>query len=122
MASLMPDTHLPRELLPLDWSAICQAGAARPAGKTIWALRLPRTPCKAPPGSPEKIAALGKRWRRRESLWHPEDAVGLPIQELEGIGNPITLQVTVERNGRTPVVGRRTVVERDAHANEGEPP
>ena len=31
-------------------------------------------PCKAPPGSPAKLLALKKRWARKLSLWHPDDA------------------------------------------------
>ncbi len=34
----------------------------------------PAFPTTAPPGSPEKIAVLTERVRRRQSLGHPEDA------------------------------------------------
>jgi hypothetical protein len=33
----------------------------------------PDSPCPYPPGSPQKIAALRKRWLRRLNLWNPDD-------------------------------------------------
>jgi hypothetical protein len=35
---------------------------------------LPIEPTRALPGSPEKVAVLAERARRRVSLWHPADA------------------------------------------------
>jgi hypothetical protein len=35
---------------------------------------LPGFPTTALPGSPEKIAILAERAKRRQSLWHPDDA------------------------------------------------
>lgn len=37
-------------------------------------VRPPREPTAARPGSPEKVAVLAERARRRVSLWHPADA------------------------------------------------
>lgn len=31
------------------------------------------TPCQHPPGTPQKIAALRKRWAKRLNLWNPDD-------------------------------------------------
>lgn len=36
--------------------------------------RLPAASTRALPGTPEKVAILQERARRRETLWHPEDA------------------------------------------------
>ncbi len=35
---------------------------------------LPALPTRALPGTPEKLAILEERARRRQSLWHPDDA------------------------------------------------
>jgi hypothetical protein len=35
---------------------------------------LPLMPTRARPGSPEKVAVLEERARRRQALWHPLDA------------------------------------------------
>lgn len=35
---------------------------------------LPSIPTRARPGSPEKVAVLEERARRRQALWHPLDA------------------------------------------------
>jgi hypothetical protein len=35
---------------------------------------LPPEPTSAPPGSPEKVAILMERARKRQALWHPDDA------------------------------------------------
>lgn len=33
----------------------------------------PDEPCNHPPGSPQKIAALRRRWAKRLNLWNPND-------------------------------------------------
>jgi hypothetical protein len=35
---------------------------------------LPDAPTEAAPGSPEKVLILMERARKRQSLWHPNDA------------------------------------------------
>jgi hypothetical protein len=35
---------------------------------------LPPAPTEAAPGSPEKVAVLMERARKRQALWHPDDA------------------------------------------------
>jgi hypothetical protein len=46
----------------------------RGVGNGNEAAALPSVPTCARPGSPEKVAVLEQRARRRESLWHPYDA------------------------------------------------
>lgn len=46
---------------------------AAPAVKVRHGRRPLGRPCPAPPGSPEKLAALADRLERGEALWHPGD-------------------------------------------------
>ncbi len=39
--------------------------------------KLPAEPTEALPGTPEKIAVLAERARRKESLFHPDDALAV---------------------------------------------
>lgn len=48
--------------------------AHRGVGNFYGKAPLPAFPTEALPGSPEKVAILEERARRRQSLWHPEDA------------------------------------------------
>jgi hypothetical protein len=55
-----------RELYP----SACVRGIEDFLGKAP----LPPAPTDALPGSPEKVAILEERARRRQALWHPDDA------------------------------------------------
>lgn len=39
--------------------------------------KMPRTATDARPGSQEKIRVLRQRFKRKQSLWHPDDAVDM---------------------------------------------
>src|SRR5262245_35331292 len=53
--------------------------AYRGNGAGNGAAPLPLEPTTARPGSPEKVAVLEERARRRQALWHPLDA-GMDIE------------------------------------------
>jgi hypothetical protein len=55
--------------------------ARRGVGNFTGPAPLPETPTEALPGSPEKLAILAERARRKQSLWHPADA---PMGGREG--------------------------------------
>jgi hypothetical protein len=52
--------------------------ARRGEGNQVAEPALPDAPTQALPGTPEKIAVLAERVRRKQALWHPDDATGLP--------------------------------------------
>jgi hypothetical protein len=56
----------------------------------------PAAPCPYHPGSPEKIACLCLRRRRRLPLWHPGDAQGARRLEVSKLGG-VSARTRLER-------------------------
>jgi hypothetical protein len=70
-----------RDLYP-STSKFAHRGLADFNGKAT----MPPQPTRALPGSPEKVAVLEQRARKRQSLWHPLDASLDRIDRLPAVG------------------------------------
>ena len=78
--------------------------ARRGEGNQVAEPPLPDAPTQALPGTPEKIAVLAERVRRKQALWHPDDATGLPAsvatERPTRPGRPTTATERPTRPGR----------------------